>query len=61
VAGDHAFYFKGDEPQELREAIQTWLILEQQGKVPQSSGMPWLTWRESTAQLMANILPVKVP
>jgi hypothetical protein len=32
------------------------LELDAQGKAPQSSDMPWLTWKESTASLMKIVL-----
>ena len=56
VAGDHAFYFKGREPQALAEAIRQWLELDSQGKVPQSDNMPRLTWKQSADQLVKVVL-----
>lgn len=52
VAGDHAFYFSGDSPDQLANAIEQWLDLYAQGKAPISASMPWLTWEESAQQLM---------
>lgn len=57
VAGEHAHYFSGLEPQALAEAIQKLLALNANGKAPSSEGMPWLTWRQSAEQLLARILP----
>ena len=57
VAGEHAYYFNGLEPQALADAIKQWVGLNSEGKAPQSDGMPWLTWRQSTQQLLAAILP----
>lgn len=51
VAGEHAFYFSGLEPQALADAIQQWLMLNAEGKAPLSVNMPWLTWRQSAEQL----------
>lgn len=51
VAGEHAFYFDGKEPSELAAAIQDWLKLYKSNKHPSSDSMPWLTWKESAAQL----------
>lgn len=51
IAGEHAFYFKGTEPQALTDAIQQWLVLWQQGNVPQSQDIAWITWQESTEQI----------
>lgn len=57
VAGEHAFYFNGLEPQELADAIQQWFELAQQGKAPRSDNMPRLTWKQSAERLLAIILP----
>lgn len=56
VAGEHAYYFKGSEPHVLADTIQRWIELCRQGSVPQSCGMPRLTWAQSAEQLMAAIL-----
>lgn len=58
VAGEHAFYFEGNQPEQLANAIKTWLALNKEGKAPVSTGMPWSTWRESTQQLLKTILPL---
>lgn len=52
VAGEHAFYFSGLEPQALADAIKQWLMLKAEGRVIGSGGIRWLTWHESTAQLL---------
>ena len=56
VAGDHAFYFKGERPRDLAQAINKWLELTRIGKAPVSNGMPWLTWSQSVEQLLQVIL-----
>ncbi len=56
VAGEHAFYFHGQEPHELADAIQQWLTLWQTASIPQSEGISWLTWAESAAQLKAFVV-----
>ena len=56
VAGEHAFYFNGKEPADLARAVQEWLALYQSGRHPKSDDMPWLTWKQSTQQLMGLIL-----
>ena len=56
VAGDHAFYFKGLEPQALRDAVRQWLELDKQGKAPQSDNMPRQTWKQSAEQLLKIVL-----
>jgi glycosyltransferase involved in cell wall biosynthesis len=56
VAGEHAFYFQGLEPEALAEAIQTWIGLREKGKAPSSGKMPWLTWEESARKLLEVII-----
>lgn len=56
ICGDHAFYFQGNKPEDLAEAIQTWLKLHQSGRAPSVKGMKVLTWAESTQQLLDTIL-----
>jgi len=56
VAGEHAFYFNGKEPQDLARAVREWLTLYQSDQHPRSEGMPWLTWKQSSQQLMDLIL-----
>ena len=57
VAGESAFYFRGKRPEQLAEAIAQWIALAAVGKAPSSANMPWLTWAESTEQLLRIILP----
>jgi hypothetical protein len=56
VAGDHAFYFSGFEPDSLADAVLDWLSLFKSGEVPESSTMPRLTWKQSTQNLLDVIL-----
>jgi glycosyltransferase involved in cell wall biosynthesis len=56
VAGDHAFYFDGLHGTDLASAITAWLDLYRNGKVPQSAGIPYLSWAQSAQQLKAFIL-----
>jgi glycosyltransferase involved in cell wall biosynthesis len=51
VAGDHAFYFNGDHANDLASAVKAWVLLQKEGRQPASTGMPWMTWQESTEQL----------
>lgn len=52
IAGDHAFYFEGDDADALAQAVRSWLDLHAEGKAPVSTGMPWLTWQRSGEQLV---------
>ncbi len=55
VAGDHAFYFDTTNPENLAQAIKDWLALHEKAQHPTSDTMPWLTWKDSAAQLVAAI------
>lgn len=55
VAGEHAFYFDGEEAKNLAAAIQSWLKLYKSNEHPSSGSMPWLTWKESAAQLLDKL------
>ena len=53
VANGYAFYFKNlKSPQVIAKVIMQWLELHDDGKVPQSVKIPWLTWAQSAQQLM---------
>ncbi len=56
VAGQHAFYFSGTSPDALANSVEEWLKLNEIGSAPQSVDMPWLTWKQSTQQLLDAIL-----
>lgn len=56
VAGEHAFYFDGTDPQILAIAVQEWLALYDQGAAPDPSQLKYLTWKESAQQLMDNLI-----
>lgn len=55
VAGEHAYYFNGLDPQVLADTLKQWLTLSAEDKTPLSDGMPWLTWKESAAGLIEVI------
>ena len=56
VAGEHAFYFSGADGNDLARAIQTWIGHYKQSLHPQSAGLRRLTWEESAAQLLGQVL-----
>jgi glycosyltransferase involved in cell wall biosynthesis len=60
VAGEHAFYFSGTDPADLAHALRAWLKLYRRGEHPKSDKMPWLTWSESTQQLLQVVLEEKL-
>jgi len=53
VAGQYASYFSGTEPLSVAEALRDWLDLYAANLHPKSEGMPWLTWKQSTEQLVS--------
>ncbi|MHA1280149.1 MAG: hypothetical protein ACTSQ8_23395, partial [Candidatus Helarchaeota archaeon] len=46
----------GLQPENLAQAIKTWLDLSAHDNTPSSEGIPWLTWKESSNQLMEAAL-----
>jgi glycosyltransferase involved in cell wall biosynthesis len=54
IAGDHAYYFQGETPGSLADALRAWLSLGD--AAPSSSGIKWLSWHESSEQLLATFL-----
>lgn len=56
VAGSSAYYFSGLAPDALATSVEQWLKLDALGCVPQSTELPWLTWKESTRALLNVIL-----
>lgn len=55
IAGDHAFYFSGALPDDLAQAVTAWLELFKDQAQPKSTGIPWLTWQQSTQQLLTFV------
>jgi glycosyltransferase involved in cell wall biosynthesis len=55
VACEHAAYFKAETPSELAAVMKSWLSDYQKNKHPKSSGMNYLTWKESAEILMSKI------
>lgn len=55
VAGESAYYFGGDSPEDLKRAIGNWLALLEKGLAPKSEGMTWLTWAKSAHNFWAQI------
>jgi glycosyltransferase involved in cell wall biosynthesis len=56
VAGGHAFYFTGLQPEALAAAIKEWLTLYGNGNYPKSDAMPWMTWAQSVERLKDVVL-----
>ncbi len=56
VAGNHATFFHGSEPEKLAHTISEWLALQSASLHPTTEGMPWLSWKQSAERLRAIIL-----
>jgi glycosyltransferase involved in cell wall biosynthesis len=56
VGGVHASYFSGTDAGALAAAVQQWLLLHAAGQAPGSAAMPWLSWQESTTQLVQALV-----
>ena len=56
VAGEHAFYFRGEEASDLADALKSWLRLYKSKQHPRSDDMPRLTWKQCTEKLLDIIL-----
>jgi glycosyltransferase involved in cell wall biosynthesis len=56
VAGEHAEYFEGLQPESLADAIRRWIANYEQGVVRSSSGITFLSWKQSTQMLLDVIL-----
>jgi glycosyltransferase involved in cell wall biosynthesis len=54
VAGESAYYFSGSNAETLADALQRWLALGD--AAPKSSEIPWLTWEQSSRQLLDTLL-----
>lgn len=61
IAQQHAFYFSGDAPGDIAQAIDDWLVLYQQGAHPRSEDINWLTWKQSAEFLLDNLPIIKPP
>jgi glycosyltransferase involved in cell wall biosynthesis len=56
VAGEYAFYFAGLKPDDIASAVKQWLANSEKEQVPRSDAMPWLTWKQSSQQLIDVVL-----
>lgn len=56
VAGAHASYFSGSDPESLAIQVAEWMTRAAEGTVPGSGGLRGLTWEESTQGLLGVLL-----
>jgi glycosyltransferase involved in cell wall biosynthesis len=55
VAQTHAYFYAGGRAAALAEAVQAWLVLFAEGRVPDSSQIRRTSWAESTRQLLSHV------
>jgi glycosyltransferase involved in cell wall biosynthesis len=60
VAGKHAYYFEGSSAESLATALRAWLDMHSSDQAPSSEGLIWLSWKESTQQLMEVLAGTRV-
>ncbi|MCS6242768.1 MAG: glycosyltransferase [Opitutus sp.] len=56
VAGDHVHYFNSRSIEGIASSIEDWLSLYSMGCHPKSENLKWLTWKESSQELLAQIM-----
>jgi glycosyltransferase involved in cell wall biosynthesis len=56
VTGGHAFFFSGQEPEDLEVKLREWFQLYHKGRHPKPARVPCITWAEST-ELLVKALP----
>ena len=55
VAGAHALYFSGLDPQSVADVVKHWLALAALEKVPLPGRLRTKTWEETTSDLLDAI------
>jgi glycosyltransferase involved in cell wall biosynthesis len=56
ICGDCAWYFDATDGKGLAEELQTWLSSYTAATLPDSSWMPSMSWKQSTEQLLDNVI-----
>ncbi len=56
IAEDCAYYFSGETPDNLAQALKDWMDLHQAGRQPDSRQIHWSTWQESTKRLKIALI-----
>lgn len=60
IAGENAFYFKGELPAQMAHAVGLWLDLYRENNHPRSETISWRTWKQSASQLWRCLSHPKV-
>ncbi|WP_236749215.1 glycosyltransferase family 4 protein [Acidovorax carolinensis] len=55
VAGEHALYFSGRDAESLAAQLRVWLSRAATDAHPKSTDIPWLTWKQSAADLLKEL------
>ena len=55
VANNAAFYFQGDTPEALAEALSNWMEMFARNEHPKPELLQWLSWRDSSIQLLDHL------
>ena len=55
VAGDAAFYFHGETPDCLAEALRRWMEQFNNSEHPKPDQLRWLSWQDSAEQLLSHL------
>lgn len=53
IADDNAFYFSGEEPEDLSNGIESWLALYESGLQQKSDNIKLLTWRDCSRRILS--------
>src|SRR5262245_17880120 len=61
VAGEHAFYFTGEQPDAFANAVKKWSALYSARKHPKGGGIKWSSWKESSEALTRVVIGGKWP
>jgi glycosyltransferase involved in cell wall biosynthesis len=56
VCGSSAWYFKATDARQLAGELQEWLQRYHAKTLPDSGGMKWLNWKQSSEELLANVI-----
>ena len=55
IGGDHVSYFSGSSGAELALFLKQWMADVKQGRAPDSTSMPWMSWEQSSRCLAAML------
>lgn len=61
VAGECAFYFKGENASDLANAVSDWIELKKNDEHPKSDGMQFATWKEAAENLKHTLIKQNYP